>query len=149
MIVRFLSPSFTRQGLDMKMKFRNRLGVFAAAGAMGASLLAGHLYAADKAGAAASLTVSDVMKRAFKGKEKSVFTQITAGKGTPEQLKQLVEYCEALAAAKTEKGDQADWNKRTTEMLAAARSVAGGDKKALTTLKNAANCKGCHDLHKE
>jgi hypothetical protein len=114
---------------------------------MGASLLAGHLYAADKAGG--TLTVSDVMKRAFKGKEKSSFAQITAGKGTAEQKKQLVEYCEALAAAKPEKGDQADWNKRTGEMLAAAKKVAGGDDKALATLKNAANCKGCHDLHKE
>jgi hypothetical protein len=128
------------------MQFRNRLGVLAAVGAMGASLLAGHLYAADKGGA---LTVSDVMKRAFKGKEKSTFAQITAGKGTAEQKKQLVEYCEALAAAKPEKGDQADWNKRTGDMLAAAKKVAGGDDKALTTLKNAANCKGCHDLHKE
>ena len=137
----------------MKTKSRRGLSLLAITAVASLSIFAGsqHLAAADK-GAAASdgkLSIEDIMKRGFKGKEKSMLAAVSSGKATAEQKKQFVGYCEALAAAKPPKGDQADWDKRCGDLLTAAKAVAGGDAKAGKSLQQAANCKGCHDLHKE
>ena len=94
-------------------------------------------------------SIEDVMKKAFKGKEKALVSIVSSGKGTADQNKMMVEACEALAAQKPPKGDQKDWEKRTADLLAAAKAVAGGDKKAGAALQKASSCKACHELHKE
>jgi hypothetical protein len=98
---------------------------------------------------APKMTIEEVMEKIHKGKDKSVFAQVVAGKGTPEQLKSIIEGYEAMAAQKPPKGELEDWKKRTSAVLAAAKAVDGGDKKALATLKTAANCKQCHELHQD
>lgn len=140
------------------MKLR-RLGVLAVAGLAGVGLVAmAPAVAADKKQAAAAekpagapkYTNEEMMDKFHKGKEKSVFAIVTSGKGTPEQKHALVEGYEALAQNKPGKGDEAAWKKRVDAIVVAAKAVEkGGDAKSLTTLKNAANCKQCHDLHKE
>jgi hypothetical protein len=135
----------------MKTQSRRRISYLAVASLAGLSIFAGssHLAAADKAAAEPKYNVSDVMKKVFKGKEKSVFAAVSSGHGTAEQKKLTVEYLEALAVSKAPKGDQKDWDKRTADMLTAAKALNSGDAKAAGALKQAANCKGCHDLHKE
>ncbi len=110
------------------------------------------LCAADKpaAGDAPKYTIEEVMEKAHKGKEKSMFSRVVAGKGSDEDKKLLVEYYQAMTANKPPKGDPAAWTKRNEAILTAAKQVqSSGDQKNLTALKNAANCKQCHDLHKE
>lgn len=135
----------------MKTKSRRGLSLLAVAALAGFSVFAGssHLAAADKGGSDAKLSIEDIMKRGFKGKEKSLLAAVVNGKATADQKKQFTGYCEALAASKPPKGDQADWDKRCKDILAAAKAVEGGDAKAGKSLQQAANCKACHDLHQD
>jgi hypothetical protein len=136
----------------MKTKFRRGLSLLAIASLSGVSIFAGSAHFASGADAAKP-SIEDVMKKAFKGKGKDKSTALVAivasGKGTPEQNKQMVEACEALVGQKPPKGDQKEWDKRCADLLAAAKAVAGGDKKAGMTLQKAADCKACHTAHKE
>ncbi|MDB5295902.1 MAG: hypothetical protein JWO31_1885 [Phycisphaerales bacterium] len=134
----------------------HRIGLLAVAGLALVATAAGGSFAADKKKAAEpaagspKYTIDEVMKKAHKGKEKSLFAHIVSGKGTPDEKKQFVEYYEAMLANKPDKGDMADWKTRNEAILAAAKKVeAGNDPKALTALKSAVDCKACHDLHKE
>ncbi len=137
------------------MKQLRRIGLRAAVGLVGVGTVAGaSLLAAEKkadgAAAAPKYTVEEVMEKAHKGKEKSMFSRVVGGKGSDEDKKNLVEYYEAMLANKPPKGEPADWAKRNESILAAAKKVqSGSDQKNLAALKNAANCKQCHDLHKE
>jgi hypothetical protein len=108
--------------------------------------------AADKPAAGADApkyTIEEAMEKMHKGKEKSVFAQVVGGKGSPEQKHLIVEGYESMLAQKPPKGDLEAWKKRVGTVLTAAKAVEGGDAKAMASLKTAANCKQCHDLHKE
>ncbi|HZV04290.1 MAG TPA: hypothetical protein VE999_04295 [Gemmataceae bacterium] len=105
----------------------------------------GMYHAADEA--KAKLSIEEVMEKAHKGKP-SLFKQVMSGKASEEQKKKLVEYYEALTQNKPEKGSEADWKKRTTALVKAAKEVASGNDSARQQLGKAANCKSCHDAHK-
>jgi cytochrome c553 len=75
-------------------------------------------------GDAPKYTIEEVMEKAHKGKEKSMFSRVTAGKGSDEDKKNLVEYYEAMIANKPPKGDPAAWVKRNEAVLAAAKKGA-------------------------
>jgi hypothetical protein len=92
-------------------------------------------------------TIEEIMEKAHKGKS-SLLKQVATGKANEEQKKQLVEYYEELAKNKPEKGTAADWKKRTTALVKAAKEIAGGNDSARSQLGKAANCKSCHDAHK-
>lgn len=118
---------------------------------MGLGLVAGlgMFRAADEA--QPKYTIEEVMEKAHKAPKKgqpSLFKQVVDGKASDEQKKQLVEYYEALAKNKPEKGSEDDWKKRTGTILTAAKKVASGNDEARPQLARAANCKGCHQLHK-
>lgn len=92
-------------------------------------------------------TIEEVMEKAHKGKP-SLFKQVVDGKASDEQKKELVEYYQALAKNKPEKGSEADWKKRTDALLTAAKQVANGNAAARQQLGRAASCKACHQAHK-
>ncbi|MGH7171172.1 MAG: hypothetical protein ACRELF_05505 [Gemmataceae bacterium] len=94
--------------------------------------------------------IEEVMQKAHKAPKGklSLLKQVMEGKASAEQKKQLVEYYEALAQNKPEKGSETDWKKRTTTLVAAAKKVADGNAAARQQLGRAANCKACHQLHK-
>jgi hypothetical protein len=96
-------------------------------------------------------SIEEVMEKAHKAKkgQTSLFKTVVDGKANAEQKKQLVEYYEALAKNKPEKGSAADWKKRTTAILTAAKQVANGNDGARVQLGRAVNCKACHQAHKE
>ena len=92
-------------------------------------------------------TIEEVMEKAHQGKP-SLFKQVVTGKADADQKKMLLEYYEALAQNKPEKGELADWKKRTSAMVKAAKDVAADKEGATKELAKATNCKGCHQLHK-
>lgn len=98
--------------------------------------------------AAPKYDIGEIMEKAHKGKP-SLFKQVMEGKASDAQKKQLVEYYEELAKNKPEKGSEADWKKRTTALVSAAKQVANGNAAARQQLGRAANCKSCHQAHKE
>jgi cytochrome c553 len=96
-------------------------------------------------------TIEEIMEKAHKAPKKgqpSLLKKVVDGNASDEQKKQLVEYYEALAKNKPEKGSEDDWKKRTATMLTAAKKVAKGDDEARPQLGRAVNCKSCHQLHK-
>ncbi len=131
------------------MKRFRRMGVVAIGGLL-AAVSVGLVAPAKAADEKPKYTIEEVMKKIHKPKNDNVFGRIVGGKGTAEDKKLMVEYYESLPLNKPPKGDQKEWEKRTQAVLAAAKAVEkGGDAKAVATLKAAANCKECHDLHQE
>src|SRR5262245_29067267 len=111
-----------------------------AAVAFGLAVLVGVNDAQEKA----KFTIKEVMAKAMnapKG-EKSLCAKVASGEATAAEKEQLVELFTALHANMPKKGEADSWKQRTEALLAAAKS---GDGKAL---KAAADCAGCHKLHK-
>jgi hypothetical protein len=92
--------------------------------------------------------IMDKVHKAPKGKM-SLLQLVVKGKANEEQKKQLLEYYEELAKNKPEKGDIKDWQKRTNVLIKAAKDAVNGKEGAAQELQRAANCKGCHQAHKE
>jgi hypothetical protein len=108
--------------------------------------------------------IATVMKKAFKGaggrpgpgaaagnkeKKPSLVQKAVEGKASPDEIKQLLGYCQELTKQKPPKGEQADWDTRTGKLVSAVELLSKGDKSGGPQLKAAANCKECHKLHKE
>jgi hypothetical protein len=93
-------------------------------------------------------SIEEIMEKAHKGKQ-NLFKQVVDGKANANQKTQLLDYYQELAKNKPSKGDLSDWQMRTTAMVKAAQKVAGGNDGARQELKKAANCKACHELHRE
>lgn len=124
---------------------RVAVGSFAAIGLLAVGLTS--VRAADDAAAKPKYSISEVMKKGFKGNT-ALVKKITAGTATAEDKKLFVEYCTALAANKPEKGDEADWKTRTAALLKASQDIEKGEKD-LAAVKKATTCKACHDLHRK
>jgi len=147
---------------------KRHLCVVAAVAALGMSGLVAHTYAADM-----GADIEEIMKKAFKGaggpkkpgapggggaaggapaggaKKPSLVQKAVDGTASADEIKSLLGYCQDLAKAKPPKGDQKDWDERCTKMVNAVEAISKGDKSAGPKLKEASNCKACHELHKE
>lgn len=88
-------------------------------------------------------TIKEVMKEAHRGGLKD---KVVAGTASDEEKKHLVELYESLAAGKPPKGEEASWKEKTTALIDAAKEAQAG--KGTDNLKAAADCKGCHSVHK-
>jgi hypothetical protein len=84
-------------------------------------------------------TNKEVMQKAMKG---GLCGKVASGKASDDEKKLLVELFTSLHANKPKKGEADSWKAKTEALLTAAKS---GDGKAL---KAAADCKGCHSVHK-
>ncbi len=90
-------------------------------------------------------TIKQVMEKANKmGLQKKV----VGGSASQAEKDELVELYTALAKGKPEKGDEKSWKDKTENLLKAAKDVAAGKEGATQALAKAANCKGCHSVHK-
>ncbi|MGF1578256.1 MAG: hypothetical protein ACFCD0_02710 [Gemmataceae bacterium] len=90
-------------------------------------------------------TVKQVMK-AHKGRKNSLLAKVALGKADEKEVKMLVEYYTALAANPCPSDEKDDWKKRTGKLLKLAKKAKAGEK--MVALFKAANCKGCHSIHK-
>jgi hypothetical protein len=91
--------------------------------------------------------IGEIMEKAHKGKP-SLLKQVTSGKASAEQKKELLALYEELAKNKPEKGTEADWKRRTSALVKATKDVVEGKGGSTAALGKAANCKACHTEHK-
>lgn len=89
------------------------------------------------------------MEDGLKGKT-SLIKKTLGGEASDEEIKKLAQIVGTLKGTQSPVGDQADYEKKVAALIAAAETVAGGDKgdTAMAALKEASNCKACHNLHK-
>jgi surface antigen len=90
-------------------------------------------------------TIKAVMKDAMKG---GLLKKVTNGQGNDDDKKQLLTKFESLTKAKPPMGDDASWKNKTDALVTAAKDVVDNKPDGAAKLKNAANCKACHDTHK-
>jgi hypothetical protein len=91
-------------------------------------------------------TIKKVMKAAM-GKN-GLRDRVASGQADDGQKKELVKLFHDLAGATPPKGDPASWKAKTGALVAAAESAAAGNPGAGARLKQAADCKGCHSVHR-
>ncbi len=94
-------------------------------------------------------TIEKVMKEGLKG-DTSPMAMVLDGSASADETKSLAALVKTLQGTKAPKGEQADYEKRVTELIAALDAVAAGDKaeSAIGRLEKAQNCKSCHSEHK-
>ena len=92
--------------------------------------------------------IEDVMKGAFKG-DTSLFKKVTSNKGSKEDAEKLAEWCAKLKGTTPPKGDAASWTKKVDALIEASKAAARGGAAGVAALRNAGNCKSCHQNHRE
>ncbi len=90
-----------------------------------------------------------VMKEGLKGDD-SPLAKVLDGAASKSETKSLAKLIKTMEGTKAPKGDQAAYDAKVAELIAAMDAVAGGDtgEAALGRLDKAANCKACHTDHK-
>lgn len=93
--------------------------------------------------------IEKVMKEGMKG-DTSPMAKVLDGSATADETKSLAALVKTMSGTKAPKGDQAAYEKKVSELIAAMDAVAGGDKgeAAIGRLEKAQNCKACHSEHK-
>lgn len=97
--------------------------------------------------AEAKYSMEDIMKKGMKG-DHSLLKKVESGSASDADKKLLLAYFQAMAQFKPEKGDMASWKAKTGKLVAIGQKIAAGDASAAGMLKQAANCKECHKVHK-
>jgi hypothetical protein len=92
--------------------------------------------------------IETIMEKAH-DEDNGIFHKVVAGKATDEQKKTLLELYTELGKNKPPKGEAKSWKEKTTALVAAAKEVVDGKEDGVKDLKKAANCKGCHSIHKK
>jgi surface antigen len=100
---------------------------------------------AQVGGAAETATIKQVMKAAMKD---GLCKKVGGGQATDAEKKQLLALFSDMAKQKPPKGDEASWKSKSEALVLAAQGTVDGKAGATDQLKKAANCKGCHDVHK-
>lgn len=118
-----------------------------AAAAVLVALAAGYslVRAADSEPAKPKFTIKQIMKKAHKD---GMMKKLALGEGTKEDARELVEMYEALGENKPPRGDVESWKAKTAALVAAAQEVLDGKEGAGNRLRKAADCAGCHKIHK-
>ena len=118
--------------------------IFTALFAVAAFALAGSVFADEN-----HEIIEKAMKEGFKGDD-SPLAKVLDGAASKEETAALAKLVQTMKGTRAPKGEQAAFEEKVTEMVAAMNAVAGGDtgEKALARLDKAANCKACHDAHR-
>lgn len=96
---------------------------------------------------AKSYDMEAIMKQGMKG-DSSLFGKLKAGSATDAEKKELLEMFVSLAGHSPSKGEADSWKTKTTALKDAMQALVDG-KGDLEAVKTAANCKSCHDAHRE
>lgn len=93
--------------------------------------------------------IEKVMKEGLKGDE-SPLAKVLEGDASKKEIKELDKLIKTMEGTKAPVGDQADYDEKVAELIAAIGAVAGGDAEApaLERLDKASDCKACHGDHK-
>jgi hypothetical protein len=101
------------------------------------------LTAADKP----KYTIEEIMEQAH-DEDNGLFKKVLEDKASKDDKAKLLELYKDLSLNKPKKGDAKSWKEKTSALVAAATAVVAEDKGAKEKLMKAANCVGCHKLHK-
>ena len=101
--------------------------------------------AAPKAPAEPANTIKDVMKKAHKD---GLLKKVTDNQATDEEKKQLLDLYIDMLEGTPKKGEKGDWVMAAGRSVVAASKVVVGREGAIDELKEATNCKACHDPFK-
>lgn len=96
-------------------------------------------------GAQEKASIKEVMKVAMKG---GLCAKVAKGEANEEEKKKLAGLFAALHEGKPSKGEQSSWDEKTKALVDAANDVLAGKDGAGAALQKAANCMGCHSVHK-
>lgn len=91
------------------------------------------------------VTIKVVMEEAHKS---GLQKKVANGQASDEEKAKLLVLYQALAGNQPPQGDADSWQTRTAALVAAAQAAVNGDADAGAKLQAAADCKGCHDIHK-
>ena len=86
-------------------------------------------------------TIVEVMREAHRS---GLVAKVVQGRADRAEKERLVALYEALSLNKPPRGDDADWQRRTGEILAAAKACLKDEKDAGPRLAKLVNCAGCH-----
>ena len=114
---------------------------FVVASALVASLSIS-IFAAEE-----SKVIKEGMKEFHKG-DTALIKKVLAGEGSEEELKKIQAFYKKMSAEKPPLGDEASWKEKTIALSKAADAVLAKDPNGIALLKEAANCKACHSVHK-
>lgn len=93
-------------------------------------------------------TIKQVMKEGHGGGGNSLFAKVTGGNASAEEKIKLLDLYIDMVENEPSKGDAMEWKMVAGKaMIAAAKNVAGREG-AADELKEAGNCKACHDVFK-
>jgi len=92
--------------------------------------------------------IETIMEKAH-DEDNGILQKVVAGKADATEKKTLVELYTELGKNKPPKGEAKSWKDKTTALVAAAKQVADGKDDGVKNLKKAADCKGCHSVHKK
>lgn len=93
--------------------------------------------------------IEKVMKEGLKGKE-SPMAKLLEGNLDEKSTKELATLVQTIKGTKSPVGDQADYEEKVAEFIAALDAVAAGKNGPddIARLKKAQDCKACHKSHK-
>jgi cytochrome c556 len=111
------------------------------------SMLATVAFNSFAAGDKEDSTISKTMKAHFKG-DTSDIKKAAKGELSKDEVAKLVTAVKALSSEKPPEGDAADYKKKNDALVAALEKLASGAEGAGAAVKEAANCKACHEAHK-
>lgn len=92
--------------------------------------------------------IGKVMKDHFKG-DTSDIKKATKGELSKDEVTKLLAALKSLPAAKPSKGEAGSWKEKTDALVLACEKLEKGEAGAGEAVKAAANCKACHDVHRE
>jgi len=93
-------------------------------------------------------TVKQVMGKTMSPKGAKLNKKVLSGEATDAEKLELLDAFISLTENDAPSGDQESWEVFTNSAMMAAAKVAVGREGAMAELKNATNCKKCHDAHK-
>jgi hypothetical protein len=91
--------------------------------------------------------VKEVMKAGFAG-DSSLCKKVVSGESSDEEKKKFLDLIIDLVENDAPKGDAMEWKMQSGKVLVATAKLVAGREGAAAELKEAANCKSCHDKFK-
>lgn len=91
--------------------------------------------------------IKEVMKAGFAG-DSSLVKKVLSGESSDEEKKKFLDLLVDLVENDAPKGDATEWKYQSGTALVAAAKVVTGREGAIAELKEATNCKACHDKFK-
>ena len=92
-------------------------------------------------------TIKEVMQEIHKGQD-NIGKRAVQGVASKDDIAKSAEYYESLPQNEPPRGEIGSWKAKTGKLVAASKALKAGSPGAAEMLKNAANCKACHNEHK-